>query len=432
VARRTAPWLLAVALIAVAVAVLSGGSSGHRLRAVFVAALQARSGQQVRIAGRAIGSIDSVALSNGQALVTIDLGAGGWPLHQGTTAELRFGAAAAYASRFVQLTPGPATAPTLPDGALLPVANTITPVEFDQVFSTFGPRTRANFGGTISGMARVLSGHGSDIASGLSLGSAGIERTANVLGDLGADPAALSTLLTAGARTASALRARDPQLQGLVTSAAETLGVFADNATAMQETLDKLPATLATERATLAHLDRSLGGLSGLVSDIRPGAVGLRRVAPVLAHTLHTLVRVAPLAIGTLRAGTRNAPAVTSFLSAARPFTPPLSRALASLAPMVGCIRPYAPEIAGFQSTWAGIGSYFDKTGHFVRVNIVQTPVTPGTTETSAQAVASSGGSLSYAMPRPPGLNAGRPWFQPQCGAGPGALDPSTDPEAGR
>jgi hypothetical protein len=99
---------------------------------------------------------------------------------------------------------------------------------------------------------------------------------------------------------------------------------------------------------------------------------------------------------------------------------------------MVGCIRPYAPELAGFSSTWSGIGSYFDKTGHYVRVNVIQTPVTPGTTETSAQVVAGSSGSLSYAMPRPPGLNAGQPWFQPQCGAGPGALDPSTDPEAGR
>jgi len=422
VARHTAPWLLAAAIVAVAVAVLTGGSGGHRLRAVFVAALQARSGQQVRIAGRAVGSIDSIALSNGQALVTIDIGSGSWPLHQGTTAALRF----------VQLVPGLATAPTLPDDALLPEANTVTPVEFDQVFSTFGPRTRANLGATISGLAGVLSGHGPDIASALSLGSAGIQRTANLLGDLGADPAALSALLTSGAQTAAALRARDPQLQGLVGGAADTFQVFADNATAMQATLAKLPATLDTGRATLAHLDRSLTGLSGLVADIRPGAVGLRNVAPLLARTLRTLVRVAPLAIGTLRTGTRDAPAATSFLSAARPFTPPLSRGLASLAPMVGCIRPYAPELAGFSSTWSGIGSYIDKTGHYVRVNVIQTPVSPGTTETSAQAVAGSGGSLSYAMPRPPGLNAGQPWFQPQCGAGPEALDPSTDPEAGK
>jgi phospholipid/cholesterol/gamma-HCH transport system substrate-binding protein len=315
---------------------------------------------------------------------------------------------------------------------LLPEAGTVTPVEFDQVFSTFGPVTRANLGATISGTAHVLSGHGADIARDLWLGSGGIQQTANFLGDLGADPTALSTLLTAGAQTVSALQARDPQLQGLVTSAADTLQVFADNATAVQATLDRLPTTLDSSRTTLAHLDRSLVGLSALVSDIRPGAAGLRTTAPLLAATLHTLVWVAPLAIQTLQAGTRDAPAITTFLRAARPVTPPLSRALAKLAPMVGCIRPYVPELAGFASTWSGIGSYFDKTGHFVRVNIIQTPVVPGTTETPAQAVAGSGGSLSYAMPRPPGLNAGQPWLQPQCGAGPQALDPRSDPEAGK
>ena len=33
-------------------------------------------------------------------------------------------------------------------------------------------------------------------------------------------------------------------------------------------------------------------------------------------------------------------------------------------------------------------------------------------------------------MPRPPGETSGQPWFQPQCGAGPEALDPAQDQEA--
>jgi hypothetical protein len=32
-------------------------------------------------------------------------------------------------------------------------------------------------------------------------------------------------------------------------------------------------------------------------------------------------------------------------------------------------------------------------------------------------------------MPRPPGWNEGKPWFLPQCGAGPDAVDPTKDPE---
>jgi hypothetical protein len=54
----------------------------------------------------------------------------------------------------------------------------------------------------------------------------------------------------------------------------------------------------------------------------------------------------------------------------------------------------------------------------------------PGTPMTSSQIVALSSGGMHYAMPRPPGLNAGQPWYQPQCGITPDALNPSKDPEA--
>jgi hypothetical protein len=39
---------------------------------------------------------------------------------------------------------------------------------------------------------------------------------------------------------------------------------------------------------------------------------------------------------------------------------------------------------------------------------------------------------LRYAEPRPPGLSTGRPWFLPQCGAGPESLNPADDPEQHR
>jgi hypothetical protein len=43
-----------------------------------------------------------------------------------------------------------------------------------------------------------------------------------------------------------------------------------------------------------------------------------------------------------------------------------------------------------------------------------------------------AGGGIKYAMPRPPGLNAGQPWLLPECGAGAQALDPNADPEQRR
>jgi hypothetical protein len=59
----------------------------------------------------------------------------------------------------------------------------------------------------------------------------------------------------------------------------------------------------------------------------------------------------------------------------------------------------------------------------FLPANYNSVPLTP------AQAAAAFPG-MKYGFPRPPGTNAGQPWFQPQCGAGPEALDPSKDQEA--
>jgi phospholipid/cholesterol/gamma-HCH transport system substrate-binding protein len=430
VVKRVGLSALSAATIAVAAIVLLGGGASHRIRAVFTAAIQLRPGNEVRIAGRTIGDVQSVALDNDAALVTLGIDNNAWPLHAGTTAQLRFGSAAAYASRYIQLQPGPARNSVLPEDALLPEADTRSPVEFDQIYQTFDAATRRNLAGTIAGAARTLTGHGADVARDLEQGAPGVQETANMLGDLAIDPAALGTLITAGASTTAALRATDPQLQGLVTNAAQTFSVFADNATALQASIERLPETLGAAQRTLAHLDRSLTPLGVLLDDLAPGAPGLVSTAPLLTRALATLQRIAPLAGWTLRIGTQRLPAVSRLLDAARPFLPALSRVLDGLAPVVGCIRPYAPEIGGYLATWQE--GPIDTAGHYGRVNLIQTPITPGTTLTSTQAVAQSHGALRYAFPRPPGLNAGQVWYQPQCGAGPDALNPADDPEGAK
>ena len=41
------------------------------------------------------------------------------------------------------------------------------------------------------------------------------------------------------------------------------------------------------------------------------------------------------------------------------------------------------------------------------------------------------GTGQGYALVRPPGYNAGKPWYLPQCGAGRDGVDPNKDPEDG-
>ena len=427
-ARRVASGSLALAVAAVAIVVLQNGSS-HRLRAVFASALQVVPGEQVRIAGRNVGSVASIGLDGGVAVVGMSIDGGAWPLHQGTTAELRFGSAAGYATRFVELHPGRAGEPALADDGVLPMSQTTTPVEFDQVFDTFPAPARASLAGTLQNAAGVLRGHASDLAAALQHGRA-LTSFAGVQRDLGTDPNALSTLVTAAANVSGTLATRDAQLESLAGDAATTFQALAVNASAQQQTLDRLPVTLTAARGTLTHLDHSLTGLSALVSDLAPGARGLRTVAPVLRTTLTTLQQVAPLATATLRTGTRTLPALSHFLLSATTFTPGLTHALSAANPMLACIRPYTPEIAGFAGTWDGYTENYDAAGHYARILVQESALVPGTPLNSAQMTSLPTGGLHYAMPRPPGLNVGQPWFLPQCGAGRDALNPTDDPES--
>jgi phospholipid/cholesterol/gamma-HCH transport system substrate-binding protein len=152
-------------------------------------------------------------------------------------------------------------------------------------------------------------------------------------------------------------------------------------------------------------------------------------MAPAARGALHELRTVAPLATNTLNAGTGAAPRIAGLLRTATPFVPRLGDALGTLAPMAACVRPYGPEIAGTLSTWIGWSKEFDSQGHYARILVEAPPTLIGGTASSAQVVGAHGGGLQYAMPRPPGLNEGQPWFQPQCGAGPASLDATLDPE---
>jgi hypothetical protein len=183
-------------------------------------------------------------------------------------------------------------------------------------------------------------------------------------------------------------------------------------------------------RGTLDRLDGSLDRLNNLVADVGPGAAELGRLSVDLRPAVAELRRTVGPAVATFRTARATAPRITALLRAAQPFADKASPIFTRLAPIVGCIRPYAPEIAGLMSTWTSFTSEHDHVSHFGRLwgnfgptSLTSTPADPATfTKLTGQ---------NYALVHPPGYNAGKPWFIPECGATADYLDPAKDPEAG-
>lgn len=433
--------LLGVAAVAVIVVVIIAvsGSGGHTLRASFDSAVQLAPGQEVRVAGRKVGKVGSINLQYGHAVVDLKISDGDiWPLPRGTTADTRWGSTTSIAYRYVELIPPPptrASAPALPDGALLPQTQTRTAFELDQAYRMFRGRTRGDVQAVVGELADTLQGHAGALRRGLHDAGPGLDQAAALLRELSADDKALDTLAVAGDRATSALASRSSDLGGLIVHAADTFDELAQHARAQQAALDRAPRAFEAATGTLGRLDGSLVGLQALVDDLGPGARALRTLARPARRAVNELRTVAPLATRTLLSGRRAAPQLTRLLETGTGFLPRLGTVLGQLEPMVGCLRPYAPELAGMLTTWTGWNKNYDAGGHYARTFplLFNAALIPGTPLDARQITSSSSERLFYAMPRPPGLNAGQPFFQPQCDAGPAALDASKDPEgAGR
>jgi len=419
-----------------------GGS--QTVRATFANANQLTWGQEVRLGGRKVGEIKSVEAAGGNAVVELKITDDqAWPLRRGTIARARFGSTTSYSWRYIELLPGPASAGVMEDGGVLSREETVNPFEYDETFRIMRGRTDDDLRASFTGLGDTLAGRGDDLGRALRDAPGGLDETSRFVRELGASERALRTLLVAGDRTTTALAERDDELQGLVSGAAETFDELAENADEQQAALDRLPRTLRTTTTTLGRVDVSLVLLDALLDDLRPGAAELRRLADPLRGALAELRRVTPLAADAFGRGTEAAPELTRLLNVGTEELPLLGTVLGQLQPIVGCLRPYGPEIAGTLGAWAGFGMNVDEFGHYIHGTPLQVnPLLPtGTSMNSQEIVEASGGRLRYAFPRPPGLNASQgigpddsePFFQPQCGAGPESLDPSKDPEgAGR
>jgi ABC-type transporter Mla subunit MlaD len=181
----------------------------------------------------------------------------------------------------------------------------------------------------------------------------------------------------------------------------------------------------------MGRMDTSVDKLDAMMADLKPGAAQLRPFLRAAQPAVSRLATTAPLlddAVTTLRV---SGPQIESFLAEGVPFSNRLKDTLTGLAPALNCVRPYVPDIMAFLSNWTSWTKNYDAIDHYGRVQYKggATIVNMTPPIKTSDFLNTLGTGLSYAMPRPPGLNAGKPYFLPECGAGRDALDPTKDPE---
>src|SRR3954453_18648779 len=311
--------VLVAGLGAAGAALASGGGGGtQHLTAYFTRTVGLYQGNDVRILGVKVGSIDKLTVQGPRVRVDISVD-GKYRLPQDVQAVIV--PPSVVSDRYIQLTPAYTGGPTLGDNAVLDVNRTQVPLEFDEIFRNLdqldvalGPEG-ANKHGALSRLinisAKNLQGNGQVLNGAVKQFSAAIP-----------PPAGSRTDLFATVR----------QLQRFTTMLARNDGGVRD----LNANLAKVGGQLAGERqdlgAALANLATALQLVNTFVADNRSSLTGdihgLTKVTNVLTtekEAVKEVIDMAPFALSNLAlAGDPKAHTLDTKDDPSSPLTQPI------------------------------------------------------------------------------------------------------------
>ncbi len=373
VMRRGYIVIAGVALLAAALAfVLLRGSGDYKVRLAFVNASQLVKGDQIKVGGLPVGTIDEIDLGeNNEAVVTATITADDLtPLHEGTSGQIRINSLSSVANRFIALNPGPNSNPELDDDSLIPTSRTTSQVELDSVLNTLDVATRSATQRLLRGTAGLYTGQERAANKGLEALDPALSQLDAVARELGRDQPALERFLVQSATVVNAVADRDGDLRTALDGTAATAQELADRSTALSGVLAKAPATLTQASRTLRDAGSTFTALQPAARALRPVAAP----ATALVGDLQPLLATGPAALRSVNAILpdlqRVLRAMPALRSRALPAFTALNAAIDGALPIVDEALPYVPDL--YHGLVSGFGGgavqAYDANGHYARI----------------------------------------------------------------
>jgi phospholipid/cholesterol/gamma-HCH transport system substrate-binding protein len=235
-------------------------------------------GEPVNVAGVHVGEITDTSLSNGQGIIHMEIDPKKMPhLYQDATAVLVPNTP--LDDMQVNISPGDRSAGILKSGATIPVGQTTSPVNSDDLLDALDTDTRTWFTSLITELNDGTRGRGKDIRALLmNLGptSAQLRQVGDLLAGRRQELASLVHNLGVLSQATSV---KDAQIRTVVQAGDATISAIAGQDVALRAAVAKLPGTLATTRSTLTDL-------TTFSNQLGPTATALIRPVHQLPQTL--------------------------------------------------------------------------------------------------------------------------------------------------
>jgi phospholipid/cholesterol/gamma-HCH transport system substrate-binding protein len=279
IGRVAAVVAVVIALVAVGIIVLSGGST-YSVKAVFANASQLVSGDLVEVAGDQVGTVSNIALTpGGQAELTLNITNSAYaPLRQGTQATIRETSLSGIANRYVDLRIGSPGASKIASGGVITDTHTTSEVDLDEIFNTLDPATLKGLQDVIQGSASQYKNQGAAVQQAWKYLNPAVAASSTLFSEVNRNTDQFTNFLVKTSHLVTDVSQRSSDLSGLVQHLSTTTQALAAQRTNLALSLQRLPGFMRLANTTFVNLRNSLDDLKPLVDASKPVAPKLQKL----------------------------------------------------------------------------------------------------------------------------------------------------------
>jgi phospholipid/cholesterol/gamma-HCH transport system substrate-binding protein len=221
-------------------------SNPYRLTATFRDGAGILANNEVFMNGTKIGRIDTVSAEQGQARVDMIVeSATALPIYHDATAQVRI--KNLLGETYVEINRGTPQSGQMPSGGSIPVQNTITPVQIDEVLAVLDPQSRERLQLLINGAGDALNNNGSNLND---------------------QASTVNHLLTSLNGPAAVLQARQQQLDDIVLELQKFYDVLAKQRDTVRQEFGTWAEVMAQEAAQEASIKGTIVQADSLLTSI--------------------------------------------------------------------------------------------------------------------------------------------------------------------
>jgi virulence factor Mce-like protein len=248
-------------------------------------------GNEVRVGGFRVGVVDDIhgatveVKGEPTAIAEVDLKLDKTVEPLAVDSHVRVRPRSALGLKYIELAPGH-SARKLKAGDVIQLANASQPLELEDVFSTFRPRTRRDSQLATQGFGDAFAGRGASLNTAIHELNPFFAHLTPVMRNLSDPGTELNQFFLQLGRTTAQLAPVAQQQAHLFTTMADTFAAISHDPRALQQTIERSPPTLDASIRSFRVQRPFLADFADLSRRLRPAARALRTSLPALNSAL--------------------------------------------------------------------------------------------------------------------------------------------------